>query len=212
MPIEQLVGLDDRQEPHRPSAGARQTARSRTARDPRLEARARRTPRRSRSWTSTSVISRFSTSARKNGHSAYSRRSQASRSAFEAVRMERGAAAVPGREQAAVLRPREHPRDRPERLELSGRRSLRARRGTRADLEQRQLVDGRNAPEERREERVIPDEPSVRGLRDRRELVHRVSGSGIRRLEPDDVGKRWSGGWRRRRPRRFARRARAART
>src|SRR5262249_15406940 len=71
----------------------------------------------------------------------------------------RGAAAVPRREQAAVLRPREHPRDRTERGEVV--LLLRPPRRPRADLEQRELLDRREATEERQEVPVV-DEPAVR--------------------------------------------------
>ena len=61
---------------------------------------------------------------------------------------ERAAAAVPRRQQAAVLRPREHPRDRAQRREVAG--ALGPARGARADLEQRELVHRRERAEERR--------------------------------------------------------------
>ena len=87
--------------------------------------------------------------------------------------LERGAAAVPGGQQAAVLRPREDPRDRAQRAEEVG--AARAHGGARADLEQRELVDRREGAEEGREAGVVPDERAVRGLRARREVVDQLA-------------------------------------
>ena len=63
-----------------------------------------------------SVISRLSTSERKNGRLAVEAAAQLGGSAPR----ERAAAAVPGREQRPVLRPGEHPGDRAQRAEVVG--------------------------------------------------------------------------------------------
>ena len=77
---------------------------------------------------------------------------------------ERGAAAEPRRQQHAVLRPGEHPRDRAERGEVVG--VVRPARRARRDLEQRQLVDRRERAEElarsRRPPRRTRDRPPAR--------------------------------------------------
>ena len=73
-------------------------------------------------------------------------------------------AAVPRRQQAAVLRPGEHPRDRAQRrsspVAAASGRDGRAR----ADLEQRELVDRRERAEEARERRRPPRRGAVRAL------------------------------------------------
>src|SRR5205085_8071492 len=81
---------------------------------------------------------------------------------------ERRAAAVPRREQAAVLGPREHPGDRAQRREKS--LGLRPPRGTRADVEQPELVDRRERAEELDEARVV-DERAVGAARALGELL-----------------------------------------
>src|SRR5207247_1347588 len=89
-------------------------------------------------------------------------------------RPERGSAAVPGGEEAAVLRPREDPRDRPQRAQIV--LAARAARRPRADLEQRELVGRRERPEELDERRVLPDERAVGGVGPLRELGQRLAG------------------------------------
>ena len=68
-------------------------------------------------------------------------------------------------QQAAVLRPREDPRDRAQRPQVVAAAGPRGR--ARADLEQRQLVDRREGAEERREAGVLPDERAVGRLGER---------------------------------------------
>ncbi len=79
-------------------------------------------------------------------------------------RRKRGAAAEPRRQQDAVLRPREHPRDRAQRREIVG--VVRTARGTRGDLEQRELIDRRDLAEEQHEALVLPDERAIGRARD----------------------------------------------
>src|SRR5206468_11105567 len=72
---------------------------------------------------------------------------------------ERGPAPVPGGQEAPVLRPREDPRDRAERREVVV--ALRPPSRTRADLEQGELVDGRELAEELDEAVAFPHERPV---------------------------------------------------
>src|SRR5207249_10712799 len=83
---------------------------------------------------------------------------------------ERRSGTEPGGEQAPVLRPREHPRDRAQPLEVDPGRGLGTANWTRADLEQRELVDRCEAAEERRQRGVVPDERTGGALGCRREL------------------------------------------
>src|SRR6185437_5915472 len=71
--------------------------------------------------------------------------------------LERAAGAVPGREQDPVLRPREHPRDRPQVLEPATRA---ARRRARPDRQLAELVERRDLVEEAHE-RLVVDERAV---------------------------------------------------
>ena len=104
-----------------------------------------------------------------------------------AHRREGAAAPVPGREEAAVLRPGEDPRDGAERREVvvGGRTARRAG----SDLEQRELVDRRELPEEGEEAIVPPDEiavPLLGATRHRLEQLPRA----VRRRRPGYLGKR----------------------
>src|SRR4029079_12715609 len=69
---------------------------------------------------------------------------------FDRNGAEPGARAEPGGNDAAGLRPREHPRDRAESLELAGSRRLRPGRWSRPDLEKGQLVERRERSQEPR--------------------------------------------------------------
>ena len=114
-----------------------------------------------------SVISRFSTSARKKGHSAYSAE-PGEPLPGEPEGVERAAAAVPGRKQAPVLGPGEHPRDRPERLSSP----VAAASGPRTDGPRSRAGrarDPRESTKETREAGIVPDErPVGRRVRPRR--------------------------------------------
>ncbi len=99
-------------------------------------------------------------------------------------RREPAAAAVPGGEQRPILRPREHPWDGSERLQV--RRVFgRAARGTRADLEQRQFVDRRERAEERDERGVGPHQRPVGPLRLPGRVGHHVAAEGRGRRARD---------------------------
>ena len=132
-------------------------------------ARARRTPRRSRSSTSRASSRGSRASARKNGHSRVeapqpgeplavepvgvraprrSRTRPAAGSGSASRRTPRGSRAAPASSPVAAA---------------SGREA-----GPRADLEQRQLVDRREAAEEGGKRGVVPDERAVGGVRDAR--------------------------------------------
>ena len=142
MPVEQLVGLDDLE--HR---GDRARVLVGDRRPERVVAR-RAADTRARSPCSTSRASSRG-SARACGRTATPGRAAAAR------RRRRDANAVPqpyhDGSSAAVLRPREDPRDRAQRREVV--LALRPARGTRADVEQRELVDRRERAEERRRSR-----------------------------------------------------------
>jgi hypothetical protein len=99
----------------------------------------------------------------RKAHSRYSRRSSATSACANAVPHPYHAGS-----RQRFLRPREHPRNRPQPAgyaPLSGRRA-----GARPDRQQGELVDRGELPEERNEAGLVPDERPVLRVRVLRKL------------------------------------------